>query len=226
VAIWWYNRLCVPGVDLKAFDEQYFRRLQDYYRSIGRELWVLDVTTDLQIPSFVALSRRTDRPREDIILGFGAHFDVRLGVLRALTEMNQILPTVVGIRDDEAGRPVHPDRLAMQWWTQATVSNQRYLLPDDGALRSPNDYPSDFHTNLLDDISNCCDIIRAKDMELLVLDQTRPDIGLPVVKVIVPGLRHYWPRFGPGRLYDVPVEVGLLPRVLSEDQLNPFPLFF
>jgi len=42
-------------------------------------------------------------------------------------------------------------------------------------------------------------------MEFLVLDQTRPDIALPVVKVIVPGLRHFWPRFGPGRLYEIPV---------------------
>ena len=30
--------------------------------------------------------------------------------------------------------------------------------------------------------------IETAGMEVLVLDQTRPDIGLPVVKVIVPGL--------------------------------------
>jgi ribosomal protein S12 methylthiotransferase accessory factor YcaO len=58
-------------------------------------------------------------------------------------------------------------------------------------------------------------------MEMLVLDQTRPDIGLPVVKVIVPGLRHFWTRFAPGRLYDVPVKMGWLERPLTEDELNP-----
>ena len=63
----------------------------------------------------------------------------------------------------------------------------------------------------------------AAGLEILVLDQTRPDIGLPVVKVTVPGLRHFWPRFGPGRLYDVPVELGLIPQRLSEAQLNPVP---
>ena len=31
-------------------------------------------------------------------------------------------------------------------------------------------------------------------MEMLVLDQTRPDIGLRVAKVIVPGMRHMWKR--------------------------------
>jgi ribosomal protein S12 methylthiotransferase accessory factor len=62
-------------------------------------------------------------------------------------------------------------------------------------------------------------------MEMLVLDQTRPDIGMPFVKVLVPGLRHFWPRFAPGRLYEVPVRLGWLPRPLTEEQLNPIPMF-
>ena len=62
-------------------------------------------------------------------------------------------------------------------------------------------------------------------MEVLVLNQTRPDIELPAVKVIVPGLRHFWARFGPGRLYDTPVDMGWLPKALDESELNPIPLF-
>ena len=62
-------------------------------------------------------------------------------------------------------------------------------------------------------------------LEMLVLDQTRPEIGMPVVKVIVPGLRHFWPRCAPGRLYDVPVKLGWLPQPLTEEQLNPVPMF-
>ena len=63
-------------------------------------------------------------------------------------------------------------------------------------------------------------------MELLVLNQTRADVKMPVVKVIVPGLRHFWARFAPGRLYDVPVKMGWLKRPLREDELNPIPVFF
>jgi len=39
--------------------------------------------------------------------------------------------------------------------------------------------------------------------------------------VIVPGLRHFYRRFAPGRLYDVPVKLGLRDRPLSEDEFNP-----
>jgi ribosomal protein S12 methylthiotransferase accessory factor len=41
------------------------------------------------------------------------------------------------------------------------------------------------------------------------------------VRVIVPGLRHFYRRFGPGRLYDVPIELGLRKRPVPEAELNP-----
>jgi ribosomal protein S12 methylthiotransferase accessory factor YcaO-like protein len=45
---------------------------------------------------------------------------------------------------------------------------------------------------------------RRRGIDVLVLDQTRPDVGLPVVRVIMSSMRHYWARLAPGRLYDVP----------------------
>ena len=56
---------------------------------------------------------------------------------------------------------------------------------------------------------------------MLVLDQTRTDVGLPVVKVIIPGMRSFWARFGPGRLYTVPVELEWLGESREETELNP-----
>ena len=61
----------VWGIDLESFGDPYFPSLRDYYkRELNRDLWVLDVTSDIGIPSFVAVSRRTDRQPEDLIKGF------------------------------------------------------------------------------------------------------------------------------------------------------------
>jgi oxazoline/thiazoline synthase len=46
-----------------------------------------------------------------------------------------------------------------------------------------------------------------------------------VVKVVVPGLRHFWARFAPGRLFDVPVRLGRLATPTPYEDLNPVPLF-
>src|SRR5262249_24546594 len=58
VALWWYNSLCRPGVDLDSFHEPYLDQVRDFLCSRQRDLWVLDLTADLGIPVFVALSRR------------------------------------------------------------------------------------------------------------------------------------------------------------------------
>jgi oxazoline/thiazoline synthase len=41
------------------------------------------------------------------------------------------------------------------------------------------------------------------------------------VRVIVPGLRHFYRRFAPGRLYDVPVKLGWRDRPMLESEVNP-----
>jgi ribosomal protein S12 methylthiotransferase accessory factor len=64
-------------------------------------------------------------------------------------------------------------------------------------------------------------LAKREGLDFLVLDQTRPDIETPVARVIVPGLRHFYRRFAPGRLYDVPVKLGWQDRPLSEAELNP-----
>jgi ribosomal protein S12 methylthiotransferase accessory factor len=227
VALWWYNRARRPAVDLDSFDEPYLRRLVGYLRDRQhRDLWVLDLTADLHIPVFVALSRRTDRRPEEILCGFGAHFDARIALLRAVTELNQMLTWV--LTDREGNRLVREsldDPEALAWLRNATQDNQPYLVPAEGPCRAVTDFPESRGTDLRDDVLACQALVERQGLELLVLDQTRPDIGLPVVKVIVPGLRHYWARYAPGRLYDVPVRLGWQPRPLGEEELNPVPLF-
>ncbi|MFD5715505.1 TOMM precursor leader peptide-binding protein [Streptomyces pharetrae] len=225
VAQWWYNRTRRRAVDLNAFDEPYLPRLLDGYRTVNRSVWVLDLTSDFGIPVMAALSRRTDKPAEDVIFGFGAHFDPRLALRRALTEMGQLLPAVGGVTHQNTGYRIDdPD--ALHWWHTATLTRHPYLAPDPSAPpRRPEDWTYAPTGDLLQDVTTITTLVRDRGLDLLVLDQTREDLGIPVVKVIAPGLRPFWPRFAPGRLYDTPVALGHRPAALPEDQLNPIPLF-
>ncbi|MBD2494301.1 TOMM precursor leader peptide-binding protein [Nostoc sp. FACHB-280] len=227
VALWWYNRLKKPQVDIESFEDPYFLALKKYYQTIHRELWILDITNDLNIPTFAAISRRTDSPAEDIILGFGTHFDPQIAMSRALSEINQILPNVLSANADGSTKyPASSDSLALKWWKTATVENQSYLFPDKNITpKLCTNYPHNWSEDLLEDIMLCQQLVEKNGMEMLVLDQTRADIKLRVVKVIVPGMRHWWRRLGSGRLYDVPVNMGCLKQPLTENQLNPFPMW-
>ncbi|HEV2371816.1 MAG TPA: TOMM precursor leader peptide-binding protein [Streptosporangiaceae bacterium] len=224
VGMWWYHMLRRPAVDLSSFAEPYFARWQERYRSVHRDTWVLDVTNDLGIPSVVAVSRRTDKPAEDILIAFGAHFDVKVAIGRALTEMNQFLPAVVNVTA-ESGDYAFPDPDQQRWWRTATIANQPYLLPSGEPPRTAADFTDMSTTDLAEDVRTAQRVVETAGMEMLVLDQTRPDIGLPVVKVIVPGMRVFWTRFAPGRLYDVPVAMGWLKEPTPESDLNPIGMF-
>jgi oxazoline/thiazoline synthase len=226
-AIWWYNRLRRPGIDLDAYGLPYISRLREYYASLGREFWALDLTTDLGIPVVAAVSRRTDRQPEDILIGLGAHLDPVTAMLRAITEMNQFLPAVAHTRPDGSTEYWFPDTDAHHWWRTATLDAEPWVAPDPARtpLR-PRDLPSLATADLKDDVLGVVDRLAAAGMEAFVVDQTRPDVELHVAKVIVPGMRHFWRRLGPGRLYDVPVATGYLAAPTPEEMLNPWSIFF
>jgi ribosomal protein S12 methylthiotransferase accessory factor len=223
VALWWYSRARRPGVALETFVDPRIEALRDVYAGQHRELWVLDLTSDFEVPVFAAISRRTDSAAEEIVLGFGAHLDPRVGILRALSEMNQGLAGTLGRRRSSAAAPA--DRDASRWAREATVANQPYLLPSETVpAHSRDGYRDASSDDLRDDVKTCRMALERRGLEMLALDLTRPDVAMPVIKVFVPGLRPYVPRFAAGRLYDVPVQLGWIPARLSEEQLNPLPM--
>jgi ribosomal protein S12 methylthiotransferase accessory factor len=212
--IWWYNRLRRPPVDLDRFDDSYIRDLRALLAEHGRRVWVLDVTNDLGIPSFVAMAHWLNEGRENIEFGSGSHFDARIALLRALTELSQFMS--IGTMGGGDG-----DKSSLDGTTPFRLRDHPYLSPTDGPAVEP-DLRSKFgRLDAPEQVSACVDLARQKGLDFLVLDQTRADIDVPVARVIVPGMRHFYRRFAPGRLYDVPVKLGWRERPVPEGELNP-----
>ncbi|WP_066375888.1 TOMM precursor leader peptide-binding protein [Herbidospora mongoliensis] len=224
VALWWYNRARRPAFDLDSFGDPWMSEFQEVYAGLGRDIQVLDLTTDLGVPVAVSISRRVGGPTEDIMMAFGAHFDARIAVQRALTEMNQFVPAVIDVGPDGNTRYRFHEGDQVNWWKNARLEGHPYLVPAGPQVKA-SAYDRPATGDLLDDVAAARALVEERGMEMLVLDQTRPDIGLPVVKVIVPGMRHFWRRLAPGRLYDVPVQLGWLSEPTPEDQMNPITMF-
>ncbi len=226
VAIWWYNRLSRPGVALESFDDPSFENLVSFLQERGREYWVIDITNDLRVPAFAAISRRVGCPQEEILMGFGAHLSPTIAIRRAVTEMCQLVAfRLSGCRP--AGRTrFSADPESLRWITSATLETQPYLAADPGLRATTKaDLRDDWRHDIRGDCLVCVSLMGQHGLEVLVLDQTRPDVGLPVVKVFVPGLRHFWARFAPGRLFSVPVKLGWQDHEISERELNPISMF-
>ena len=215
-AIWWYNRLRRPEVDLSQFNDSYVRDLQSQLAESGRRLWVLDVTSDLGVPTYVAILHWMQNGQENIEFGSGAHFDSRIALLRALTELNQFLS--IGLMGGGTG-----EKPSLDGTNPLRLQDHPFLIPSGNPTVQPNADPKFGPLdNTRQQVDACVDIASRGGLDFLVLNQTRPDVEVPVVRVIAPGLRHFYRRFAPGRLYDVPVKLGLLDRPLPESELTPF----
>jgi oxazoline/thiazoline synthase len=213
-AIWWYNRLQRPQVDLDHLNDSYVRDLQTQLAENGRRLWVLDVTSDLEIPTFVAILHWMHNSHENIEFGSGAHFDSRIAMLRALTELNQFLS--IGLMGGGTG-----EKPSLDGSTPLRLQDHPFLTPSNHPAVQATFGSTFGRLDTREQVTACMRLAQREGLDLLVLNQTRPDIDVPVVRVVVPGLRHFYRRFAPGRLYDVPVKLGLRDRPLTEDELNP-----
>jgi ribosomal protein S12 methylthiotransferase accessory factor len=211
-AIWWYNRLQRREVDLDRFDDSYVRQLRAQLAETGRRLWVLDITNDLGIPSYVAMALWIEDGQENIEFGSGAHFDPRIAMLRALTELNQFL-SIAHMRGGDGKKET------LDGITPFRLQDHAYLAPTGTPAAPPDSTFSRLDTR--EQVMACVGAVGRAGLDFLVLDQTRPDIGVPVARVIVPGMRHFYRRFAPGRLYDVPVKLGWRDRATPESELNP-----
>ena len=176
VARWWYNRVPRPPV---ALEVEAAERLRERMRRAGWKVWAIDLTTDFAIPVFAAMAQRAGTSDPPAPLGFGAHADAGIALGRAFAEASQgisLMSDGQGPRVSVGGEP-----------------EGAYLWPAGSAVR--------YEAGAAGDVGACVTRAGELGMETLVLDQTRADVGLRTVKVMVPGMRHFWARFAPGRLY-------------------------
>jgi len=214
-AIWWYNRSQREELDLSQFDDSYVHDLRMLLADQGRKLWVIDVTTDLGVPTYVAMLHWMQNGHENIEFGSGAHFDSRIALLRALTELNQFLS--IGLMGGGSG-----EKPSLDGVTPLRLDKYPFLTPNGGSAQIVQGTKFGPMENTRQQVDACVEIARKAGLDFLVLDQTRPDVETPVVRVIVPGLRHFYRRFAPGRLYDIPVKLGLRDVPISESDLTQF----
>jgi oxazoline/thiazoline synthase len=222
VAIWWYNRLRRRAVEPdNARSSALYSRAERALTEHGRSLAVLDLTSDFGIPVFAAVSARRDGTR--IAMGTSARLNAHAALGGALRELFQTVVSVERTPLVPGTRASIVEHAIDRWIREATLGEHPYLVPENA--RSQSEFADLSTPDIRQDISFC--LARARDLglEVLALDMTRPELGFPVARVIVPGMRPWWGRFAQGRLYDVPVKMGWRGSRLRESELNPTAYF-
>jgi ribosomal protein S12 methylthiotransferase accessory factor len=219
-AIWWYNRIARPAVCSRAADP-HFPRWRRLLRSLNREFRLFDLTADLEIPVFAAVSWSSGGKRPG--LGFGCHPDPALAAQRALRELCQ---TSIAVSFDRTGRyPRRSEEAAfLRWAGAACVSEEAHLKPSSPVRELPRAPREPAPAREL--LRTVLGALRRFGLEAWLLPVTRPELGIPAVRVVCGELRHPGHRLAPGRLYDVPARLGWIGRPRLEAEMNPVPCLF
>ncbi len=219
VAMWWYNRFQVPELVIGADITSEVRNAREFLRGQGRNLVLLDLPTDFGARVVTAVSA-TIKNGAEILWGNGCDGNPDVAAQKAIGELFQMYYQYQSYKEAEI-KPTCPDwfRDLLLWCETATLEKHRYFIPLPPDKTKP--YKPSTHRIGLD---YCIQFCREAGMQLLRIDLGLPEVGVPVVRTIVPGLRHAWPRFAPGRLFSIPSLLGVS-QAKQEFELNPESFF-
>jgi YcaO-like protein with predicted kinase domain len=206
VAIWWYGRIHRPTMHLNRDKISILQHFEEWVKKSNRRFWLLDLTHDLGI--FVAAAVTCNVAGRDISLGFGAGLTAERAAVAAIGELVQF-----DVTKRLQAQSLAPGLLA--WCASADVAEHPYVRPHDVA-RQPNATARETVKKLLAD----------RGLQVCILDMPDSTDGLKAVRAVLPGFRPIWPRFAPGRLYDVPQNLGWTVSKITEIDLNPVPILY
>jgi len=183
------ERLKESRIDPACFGDAVIDVMTDRIARAGMKLLLLDMTTDVGIPAFLAvimpgnLSDRVDARWSHVCGGCGCHPDPVRAALRAITEAAQSrLTAIAGSRDDFS------PRIYQRLDKSAAMQQVVELCEGSGRMRS-------FQTRhrrpatIQDSIGHIADRLAATGIEqIVVVPFPHPALPVCVVRVIVPGL--------------------------------------
>lgn len=169
---------------LDTVDDDACRDLLERFARAGVAVKVWDTTTDVGVASFYCLLMGRDDSSADPEFGGGCHPARQVALFRALTEAAQARTTyIAGSRDD----------FSRDYYSAAGRDRRlrecRMLMDSRVGGRGFHDVPTWESDTLWGDVEWARGRLRSAGIEQVVaVNLTQPEFGVPVVRVVVPGL--------------------------------------
>lgn len=166
-----------PAIDPASLEDPAAIELLAKFRRHGIRVYLRDFSLNTGIPTVGALvyDPSTFPERSEIVFTAGTTSNPEKSVCRTLTEVAQLAGD---FESRTSYRPTLPKYPSLQ--------EARYLMEDYGAV-SIHDLPNLDHPNLRVEIERCVEALARIGLEVIIVDVTHPDLGVPVVYCIIPG---------------------------------------
>lgn len=238
--IYWLKQLVPPRIDLKKiFEEPNIKPdLKKLIYLVNRyrfDLSVLDITTDLNIPSYVGVLRDHSGVGGAVSVGAAADLDPQKAIIKSILEAFHEYKNSRFRKSKKIPLPVKAYESDLSQWSRIDLWHQREMYNEIdwflqgkkvGIREVPSKYliPNQkYRFNILKNI------LKNNNLDAYYFDAT-PKIlnekaGLWAIKAVIPRLvpiylNERWPYLGPERLKTVPQKLGYQ---VSPGYFNPLP---
>jgi ribosomal protein S12 methylthiotransferase accessory factor len=174
-----------PEVEVSGTNSQYIELLLQRFNEENIPLLIKDITADIGIPTFIATSVQwITHDYGYLAEGHGTHPDVRIALMRAITEVSQTrAANIQGARDDLR---------RMNYEMGNTAETKSWQFMHSRKKKDFHDIKSIENIDILDDIHLILRNLKKVGFEkAIVVNLTDSEIKVPVVRVIVPGLETF-----------------------------------
>ncbi len=171
------ERRSTPRIDPDTVTDPAARELLDKFAKNGIQVFLRDFSMDTGIPTVAALAfdPATFPESSEIVFAAGTTTDPTKSLIRALTEVAQLAGD---FHKRTSYRPTLPK--------YESLEDAAYLMAA-GPAAPLDSLPNLAHDNLKVEIQNCLDALGKLGLDVFVTEVTHPEIGIPVVYVLIPG---------------------------------------
>jgi ribosomal protein S12 methylthiotransferase accessory factor YcaO len=187
-----------PDIDISEITEEFepIKHLVKRFTDAGIPLLIKDITQkDIGIPTFVASSIEwITHDYGYFAKGYGTHPDSRIALIRAITEVSQTrAANIQGARDDlKKIQYKENDEIYKRKWQFIPASSSLTRQNNNKNIIKFSEIKTHMNEDILDDINLILYSLKKAGLKrAIIVDLTNPNIGIPVVRAIIPGFETF-----------------------------------
>ena len=184
-ALWWFGEKPAYSLNPEVENDSEFKDIiLNCHGASDRQVWFLDISTEIDVPVVAALSSMPDGSA--VVAGFAADPDPFIAAKKAFLEMCQmeVAQEISVIRQEycDEERLTTQDHIWLERHKNLSVKKYPQLTKKIPATRPLSTASSDPHNLVIE-------MLDQSGFTPFVVDLSRADINIPVVRILVPGLQ-------------------------------------
>lgn len=224
------NMLPSPRIDLSSMEDEKFSSILETFNRYKLELVILDLTTDLKIPVYSAITLDRTGLGPAVSVGLKAGFHLKETIIGAIEES---LMVRFGTRDQfafEDQKNKEEDDIearASFWFPPSSIEYLNFWLKSKNVKKININHFND-KQNILKKTIGILNNRKIESLYVDITDKKTRKYGFIVLKIIIPQLHplyldEKYPYLEGNRLYDTPVKMEALRKPRTKNQLNKIP---